>query len=63
MEIFKQVDKRFPQGVFGDLARRRALTSAAGDFGRRGQRCQESNRLPLLLMRMKPSIQGADYPP
>jgi hypothetical protein len=31
MEIFKQVDKRFPQGVFGDLARAR-IKSAAGDF-------------------------------
>jgi hypothetical protein len=30
-EIFKQVDKRFPQGVYGDLARAR-LKSAAGDF-------------------------------
>src|SRR5436309_12706040 len=31
MEIFKQVDKRFPQGVYGDLARAR-IKSAAGDF-------------------------------
>jgi len=31
MEIFKEVDKRFPQGVFGDLARAR-IKSAAGDF-------------------------------
>src|SRR6266566_645875 len=31
MEIFKDVDKRFPQGVFGDLARAR-IKSAAGDF-------------------------------
>jgi len=31
MEIFKEVDKRFPQGVFGDLARAR-VKSAAGDF-------------------------------
>jgi len=31
MEIFKEVDKRFPQGVYGDLARAR-LKSAAGDF-------------------------------
>ena len=31
MEIFKQVDKRFSQGVFGDLARAR-IKSAAGDF-------------------------------
>ena len=31
MEIFKEVDKRFPQGVYGDLARAR-IKSAAGDF-------------------------------
>src|SRR6266700_3249958 len=31
IEIFKEVDKRFPQGVFGDLARAR-IKSAAGDF-------------------------------
>ena len=31
MEIFKEVDKRFPQAVFGDLARAR-IKSAAGDF-------------------------------
>jgi len=31
MEIFKDVDKRFPQGVYGDLARAR-IKSAAGDF-------------------------------
>jgi len=31
MEIFKEVDKRFPQGVFGDLARAR-IKSAASDF-------------------------------
>src|SRR5436309_4460047 len=31
IEIFKQVDKRFPQGVYGDLARAR-IKSAAGDF-------------------------------
>jgi DUF2911 family protein len=31
MEIFKEVDKRFPQGVYGDLARAR-VKSAAGDF-------------------------------
>jgi hypothetical protein len=31
MEIFKEVDKRFPQGVYGDLARTR-IKSAAGDF-------------------------------
>src|SRR5216110_183947 len=31
MEIFKDVDKRFPQGVYGDLARTR-IKSAAGDF-------------------------------
>src|SRR5438477_437017 len=31
MEIFKQVDKRFPEGVYGDLARAR-IKSAAGDF-------------------------------
>src|SRR5881296_3098271 len=31
MEIFKQVDKRFPQGVYGDLAQAR-IKSAAGDF-------------------------------
>src|SRR5213595_2812889 len=31
LEIFKDVDKRFPQGVYGDLARAR-IKSAAGDF-------------------------------
>jgi tetratricopeptide (TPR) repeat protein len=31
MEIFKEVAKRFPQGVFGDLARAR-IKSAAGDL-------------------------------
>jgi hypothetical protein len=31
MDIFKEVDKRFPQGVYGDLARAR-IKSAAGDF-------------------------------
>src|SRR5206468_706731 len=31
MEIFKDVYKRFPQGVYGDLARAR-IKSAAGDF-------------------------------
>jgi tetratricopeptide (TPR) repeat protein len=31
LETFKEVDKRFPQGVFGDLARAR-IKSAAGDF-------------------------------
>ena len=31
MDIFKDVDKRFPQGVYGDLARAR-IKSAAGDF-------------------------------
>ncbi|HZR04553.1 MAG TPA: DUF2911 domain-containing protein [Candidatus Udaeobacter sp.] len=31
METFKEVDKRFPQGVYGDLARAR-IKSAAGDF-------------------------------
>jgi Protein of unknown function (DUF2911) len=31
MEIFKEVDKRFPQGVYGDLARAR-IKSAVGDF-------------------------------
>jgi hypothetical protein len=31
IEIFKEVDKRFPQGVYGDLARAR-IKSAAGDF-------------------------------
>src|SRR5213080_4847737 len=31
MEIFKDVDKRFSQGVYGDLARAR-IKSAAGDF-------------------------------
>jgi hypothetical protein len=31
MEIFKEVDKRFPQGVYGDLARAR-IKSTAGDF-------------------------------
>src|SRR5437870_527218 len=31
IEIFKQVAKRFPQGVYGDLARAR-IKSAAGDF-------------------------------
>src|SRR6266436_5093830 len=31
MDIFKEVDKRFPQGVYGDLARAR-IRSAAGDF-------------------------------
>ncbi len=31
MEIFNDVDKRFPQGVYGDLARAR-IKSAAGDF-------------------------------
>src|SRR5205807_934506 len=31
MEIFQQVAKRFPQGVYGDLARAR-IKSAAGDF-------------------------------
>jgi hypothetical protein len=31
MEIFKEVAKRFPQGVFGDLAQAR-IKSAAGDF-------------------------------
>src|SRR5207249_10323036 len=31
MEIFKDVDKRFPQGVYGDLARAR-IKPAAGDF-------------------------------
>jgi Protein of unknown function (DUF2911) len=31
MEIFKEVDKHFPQGVYGDLARAR-IKSAAGDF-------------------------------
>jgi Protein of unknown function (DUF2911) len=31
MEIFKEVEKRFPQGVYGDLARAR-IKSAAGDF-------------------------------
>jgi hypothetical protein len=31
MEIFKEVAKRFPQGVFGYLAQAR-LKSAAGDF-------------------------------
>jgi hypothetical protein len=31
MEIFKEVDKRFPQGVYADLARAR-IKSAAGDF-------------------------------
>jgi hypothetical protein len=31
MEIFKEVAKRFPQGVFGYLAQAR-IKSAAGDF-------------------------------
>jgi hypothetical protein len=31
MEVFKEVAKRFPQGVFGDLAQAR-IKSAAGDF-------------------------------
>jgi tetratricopeptide (TPR) repeat protein len=31
MDIFQQVAKRFPQGVYGDLARAR-IKSAAGDF-------------------------------
>ena len=31
MEIFKQVAKRFPQGVYGNLAQAR-IKSAAGDF-------------------------------
>src|SRR3989440_10296680 len=31
MDIFKEVAKRFPQGVYGDLARAR-IKSAAGDF-------------------------------
>jgi hypothetical protein len=31
IEIFKEVAKRFPQGVYGDLARAR-IKSAAGDF-------------------------------
>src|SRR5437660_6642645 len=31
MEIFKDVDKRFPQGVYGSLAQAR-IKSAAGDF-------------------------------
>jgi Protein of unknown function (DUF2911) len=31
MEIFKEVARRFPQGVYGDLARAR-IKSAAGDF-------------------------------
>lgn len=31
VEIFKEVDKRFPQGVYGDLARAR-IKSATGDF-------------------------------
>src|SRR2546430_1485868 len=31
MEIFKDVDKRIPQGVYGDLAQAR-IKSAAGDF-------------------------------
>jgi tetratricopeptide (TPR) repeat protein len=31
MEIFKEVDKRFPQGVYRDLARAR-IKSGAGDF-------------------------------
>jgi hypothetical protein len=31
IEIFKNVDKRFPQGVYGDLARAR-IKSATGDF-------------------------------
>jgi len=31
MEIFKEVAKRFPQGVYGNLAQAR-ITSAAGDF-------------------------------
>jgi hypothetical protein len=31
MEIFKEVAKRFPQGVYGSLAQAR-IKSAAGDF-------------------------------
>jgi hypothetical protein len=31
MEIFKEVTKRFPQGVYGKLAQAR-IKSAAGDF-------------------------------
>src|SRR3954463_4482443 len=46
MEIFKDVDKRFPQGVYGDLAQAR-IKSAAGDFaGARGDARQAQAAAP-----------------